>query len=153
MKQAIKTYKGDGKIRLLKAPLLGRAGCAIEMPHFDLSKKLYAKYDITGIPTGRNYRVFLIMPEPCPLQEVFQGTFSIQIEKDDKVILGSKSKIGDMRNSSEPKRNRFYFSGEKQLVFDVDNTTSHWSIIVNCQNTFLKEPVEAYVEISAGGYK
>ena len=153
MKQEIETYRGAGKIRYLKAPLLGVAGCAIEMPRFDLSKKLHAQYNLTSIPAGSNYIVFLIVPEPCPLQEVLQGTFSIQIEKDGEVILESTSKIGDMKNSSEPKRNRFYFSGEKQLVFDVDNTTSQWTLIVTCSNTILKEPVQAYIEISAGGYK
>lgn len=153
LKQEIKTYRGDGKIRYLKAPLLGVAGCAIEMSHFDLSKNLHLQYDFTSIPSGSNYIVFLIVPKSSPLQDILQGTLSVQIKKDGKVVIESMSKIGDMRNSSEPQKNRFYFSGEKQVVFDVDNSTSQWTIIVNSYNTFLKEPVEAYVEISTGGFK
>ncbi len=51
LKRAIEAYQGDGVIRYLEKPgFLGRSGCDVRMPSFDLSQPFYAEYDLSGLP-------------------------------------------------------------------------------------------------------
>lgn len=158
LKKAIKAYRGDGKIQYLKAPLLGASGCAIQMPMFDLSRPVHVQYDFTGIPTGLGrYWIFLVVPEPCPLEDVRQGVYSLSVKQNDLTIRALSSSLKDIRNNVRGgKENRFHFyvdDNQRQSGITVGDSTSTWSVAVSYTNAILKEPTEAYILITRGGRK
>ncbi|MBU1194492.1 MAG: hypothetical protein KKE62_13360 [Proteobacteria bacterium] len=153
LKSQIKNYSGDGDISLLDAPFLGAPGCMIKMPAFNLSNKFTNEYSLSGIPAKMKYIVFLVVPDPCPMQEVLQGELTYQIKKDGLIIKEVSSKIRDLRNSDEPGRNRFYFSLEDVVSINVDGSGPKWSLFVNSTNIYLKASVTAHIEILSGGFK
>lgn len=157
LKRSINTYRGDGEIRYLEAPLLGISGCAIQMPSIDLSRPVYARYDFTGIPPGKHYIVYLVVPEPCPLDAIRQGVYELRIVRNDFEIKHLQAAVSDMTNSQGPHDNQFYFYSyridQEMSSIDVCDSTSRWSMVVSYTNAVLKEPVEAYILITRGGYK
>lgn len=152
LKKQIENYSGDGDIHFFDAPFLGTPGCVIKMPDFDLSNEFNAEYNLNGIPSKMNYLIFLVVPEPCPIQKVLQGRLNCQIKKNGQIVKEANSKIKDLRNSEEPGINRFYFSGENELLIEVNKLDTKWSLSVNI-NADIKTSVQAYIEISSGGFK
>lgn len=162
LKRSIKAYRGDGEIRYLEAPLLGISGCAIQMPKIDLSRPVCAQYDFTGIPPGKHYVVYLVVPEPCPLTNVLQGIYSLMITRNGATFSAWESMLknmGDERGGcgyGAYDENRFYFDSSdltRQYAINVSDSTSRWSMVVSYTNAVLKEPIEAYILITRGGYK
>ena len=152
LKQAIEEYTGDGKIRLLEAPPLGTPGCAIEMPHFDLSKHYTAEYVLTGLPPGMEYTIFLIVEDRDDLETIVQGIISYTIKKNGLILRKISSKISKLRNSRENGKNRFYSDDPKSKIIVIARD-DNWSLSVESMNPMLKRTVETYIEISAGGFK
>jgi len=152
LKKAIAEYQGNGKIIYLKGPLLGTSGVAIKMPSFDISKSFEARYQLTGIPNQNRYIVYLVVPEPCPINQVLKGSFELDIYKNN--ILMNKIAVSDLKgmtNSVGGRENRFYFYGKGQ--FDVNKNGEDWSLKVKSTNESLFGPVNAFLLISAGGFK
>jgi hypothetical protein len=167
LKRAIETYRGDGEIRYLeRSGLLGRSGCDVKMPCFDLSKPFYAEYDLSGLPDAKaKYVVYLVVYGMY--YEEFPALYNLKIFKDGREIKNLSSKVKKVTNSyggSYNKKhrpgmgdNRFYFfSYENDLegsYISVCEKGSKWSLSVSCENEHLSEPVDAYILISAGGFK
>ncbi|MCG8552437.1 MAG: hypothetical protein MI799_18700 [Desulfobacterales bacterium] len=154
LKQKIKNYSGDGKIRLIETPILGSSGCAVEMPQIDLSKPHKAEYSLKGLPDGMEYIIFLIIKDTPLLNQIFQGNISYKILKNETVIKEYSLPMSELRNSREENHNRLYYiSGDQLLTIRVNNSNSHWSLIVETINPVLTTTVKASIEISAGGFK
>jgi hypothetical protein len=158
LKKAIKVYRGDGQIQYLEAPMLGVSGCAIQMPTLDLSQPVHVQYDFTGIPPGiGKYVIYLVVPEPCPLEAILQGVYYLRVWKNNVEVRNLKSIVKNITNSQGGHDNRFYFytynSDQGLSAIDVQDSTSKWSIAVSYTNAVLKEPVEAYILIIRGGCK
>lgn len=158
LKKAIREYHGDGQIRYLKAPILGASGFAIQMPTLDLSQPIHVQYDFTGIPSGvGKCVVYLVVPEPCPLETVSQGVYHLKVWKNDVEIRNLEAVLKNIANSQGGRHNRFYFyaynSDQNLSAIDVQDSTSRWSIAVSYTNAALKEPVEAYILMERGGCK
>ncbi len=153
LKRGIQNYKGDGTIRYLEPPgVLGRSGCAIEMPRFDLSKPFHADYNLSGIPQIAGYYViYLVVPGPRRPENVLDTVFIISISKDGKLITRLSSTVNDIAKGYWKGKNWFYF--QRKGVITVDNDKERWSLAVSCENTSLTERVNAYIWISAGGFK
>jgi hypothetical protein len=167
MKQSIKAYQGDGEIRYLESPgLLGRSGCDVKMPSFDLSKSFHAEYNLSGLPDAKaEYVVYLVVYgayyDEIPVR------YNLKIFKDGREVKNLSSKVKkvtnayggsyDRKHRSGMGDNRFYFFAyENDLegsYIKVSEKDSKWSLIVSCENEHLSEPVEAYILISAGGFK
>lgn len=152
LKQAIEAYKGTGQINYLKGPLLGTSGVAIKMPSLDLVEPFEVEYQLTGIPKGNRYVVYLVIPEPCPIDKILQGSFELQIYQDNilvnKIIAPTLEKMTNRVGGGE---NRFYFYEKGQ--FDVNEVGATWSIKVKSANKKLSASVNAFILISTGGYK
>lgn len=152
LKQAIADYKGDGQIIYLKGPLLGTSGVAIKMPTLDLAEPFEVEYQLAGIPEGNRYVVYLVIPEPCPIDKILQGSFELQIYQDNilvnKIIASTLEKMTNRVGGGE---NRFYFYEKGQ--FDVNNVGTIWSIKIKSMNKKLFTSVNAFILISTGGYK
>ncbi len=167
LKQAINNYSGDGAIRYLERPgLLGRSGCAVKMPPFDLSKPFHAEYDLSGLPGTRSkYVVYLVVYEAY--YKEFPAHYNLKIYKDGKMVKNLSSKMGKVTNAyggSYDKKhtpgmgdNRFYFfsyeNDPEGSYITVLDDASKWSLSVSSENKNLSEPLEAYILISAGGFK
>lgn len=163
LKQSVEAYQGDGEIRYLKAPnFLGISGCEVEMPHFDLSKPFYAKYNLTGLPKAKtHYVVYLIVPGEY--RQELPALFSLEIYKKGQKVKELSSLVKKLTNSYGgaygPGRgdNRFYFHSynddQNMGGITVDEPEEEWRISVSCENSNLADPVDAYILISAGGFK
>lgn len=152
LKKAIADYQGDGEIIYIEGQLLGSSGVALKMPSFDISKPFEVKYQLAGIPNRNRYIIYLVVPEPCPINKVLQGSFELQIYQNN--ILVNKitaSALKEMTNSVGGGENRFYFYEKGQ--FDVAKIGENWSIKVKSINESLSISVNAYILISAGGFK
>ena len=158
LKRAIEDYRGDGEIRYLKAPgPLGLSGCEIQFPDLDLSREIHATYDITGIPRGENYVVYLVVPGPYPPQEaVLQGRYRMQVIREGKIVRDYEAQLKEMTCAGLGNgENRFYFklNDLTEQGFDVDDSNAQWSIFVSYSNPELATPVRAYVVVTRGGEK
>jgi hypothetical protein len=155
MNSLVKQYRGQGTIRVLKAPLGGSSGYLIEMPTFDLSKPLAVEYRLDGIPKGKHdYTLYLVVPEPCPFDLVRCGSCSFQVKKNGATLQSLSSRLMEMTVQKDFDKNKFYFFGQDgKNTLSVDDATSKWSIVVACSNSVLIQNVKAHIEISEGGEK
>jgi len=167
MKRAIENYRGDGKIRYLeKSGLLGRSGCDVKMPPFDLSKPFYAEYDLFDLPDANaQYVVYLVVYGAY--YDEFPARYNLKIYKDGEMVNNLDSEERKTTNAyggsydrkyrSGMSDNRFYFfsygNDPEGSYITVLDDVSEWSLSVSCENKNLIEPVEAYILISAGGFK
>lgn len=152
LKQAIADYKGNGQIIYLKGPLLGTSGVAIKMPSLDIAEPFEVAYQLTGIPKGNRYVVYLVIPEPCPINQVLQGSFELQIYQNNILVKKiTASTLEEMTNRVGGGENRFYFYEKGQ--FDVNKVRATWSLKVKSSNENLTTSVKAFILISRGGYK
>lgn len=150
-------YKGDGRIEYLPAPPLGISGWGVEFPHFDLSKGIEKTYDLTGLPAGTTYIVYLVVPTDLPT-ETTEGTFSFRLMQGGKTLKElSPKKISQMINtSSGPQDNNFYYFDQKTIDtygFGVTKGAAPLKLTITCYNPKLQHPLEAYVKIQGGGFK
>jgi len=162
LKKAINNYSGDGEIRYLERPgLLGRSGVAIKMPPFDLSKPFHAEYDLSGLPRNRSkYIVYLVVYEAYYRE--FPARYNLKIYKDGMEVKTLSSDVMKITNTFggtyTPKGyNRFYFFSYKNdpegSYITIPDKSSKWSISVSCEGKDLTNELEAYILISAGGFK
>ncbi len=153
---AIDNYKGDGIIKYLKAPLLGISGVKIEMPHLDLSKGINKQYNLANIPKTRSaYIVYLVVPNPTPLEKVLHGNYSLKILKDGKLIRTVSSRLKEITNTTGgDDLNKFYFFDfEKPVEIMPLSSKENWSIITSYNNNLLSDSVDSYIMVRAGGSK
>lgn len=152
LKKEISKYQGDGNISYLKGQLLGISGVALKMPSFDISKPFEMQYTLTNIPKVKHYIIYLVVPEPCPLDQVLKGFFELQLFHNSVLVKKiTANSLKDITNSTGGGENRFYFYEKGQ--FDVNNSGENWDIKIKSTNTNLSTPVNAHILISAGGYK
>jgi len=155
----IKAYRGDGKIKYIPAPgPFGIDGSEIEMPHFDLSKSLDIEYNLSGLPRGGGYIIYLVVPAQAPLEKILLGSLSYTIKVNGKVIKEVSSQIKNLVNNRRLGGDRFYFEtfnskSQKWVHLLSDKQGTPTSLAVKCDNDFLRQPVEAYIALSRGGFK
>jgi hypothetical protein len=171
----LRQYHGDGVARHLKSPgLLGIDGIAIEMPHFDLSKGLVKEYDLSGIPKGGPYHLYLVVPSSSPTDTVFLNSIekrhcSFTIKMNGVEVSTYSASLKAMINSQygwwenldgTNKQwigfNRFYFDDfgkETKMQIEETSTSKKWTLSVSTTNEFLTEPIDAYILIERGGFK
>jgi len=151
-KRDIRAYQGDGEIRYIPVNcFMCIDGCTVEMPHLDLSKGIDMEYSLYGIPKGRKYVIYLVVPKPSPHEKVIQGTLSFTIRKDGKTINSMSAKVKDITNGMWSSKNWFYFFGEGYLFVKEDH--SPLSLAVKYTNEHLSESTEAYIVIQRSGGK
>ena len=150
MREAIESYSGDGKSQYIATPMpLGTDGCSIEMPHFDLMKSPNVQYNLTGIPTGNAYDIYLAIINPESIEDILKGKLSITLRKGSEEIL-SLSSVNEKIIHTSSTYDRLYFD---KGSFNVKNHDSSWSLFVSYKNRTLKRVTKAYILIKRGGYK
>ncbi len=152
-----RNYKGEGEIEFLPGPPLGTSGWRVKLPPFDMSKGIDKKYKLTGLPKGKEYSVFLVVPTELP-QEALNGTFSFRVSYNGKTLQEAPSKqISQMIKSSNGLNdNNFYFFDQqptKIYWFSVPADSLPLELDITCQNTSLKQPLQAFVKVERGGFK
>jgi hypothetical protein len=157
-KSAISKYSGDGKIKHLDSPgILGIDGIEIKFKKFDLSKNFNAKYSLQGLPVGKPYMIYLVVPDPVPLNEFKSNSFQLRVLNNGRVALDLRRPIGKMINNQQQRLNRFYcLKGyqDMQESSQVDaKTEGNYSIELNYENTKLNERVFGYLLLERGGFK
>lgn len=157
-KNAISKYSGDGIIKHLPSPgLLGIDGVEIKFQNFDLSQDYSAKYSLQGLPTGTPYMIYLVVPDPAPLDEIKNNNLQVRVFNKDTVILDLSRPIEKMINNQEQGLNRFYcLEGyqDMKVSSQVDaKTEGSYSIEMNYENTNVSEKVFGYLLLERGGYK
>lgn len=159
LKTSIQSYKGDGQIRYLEAPgVLGVSGCEIRLPYIDLSRNQTTKYNLSGIPTGKDYVVYLVLPDSNRLNELLDGEFSYQIKSNDIIQKDNKSHISKMVKTGKDgiSNNMFYYWNPDKITdtsFDIDNNYDNYSITINYHGKPATNQILGYVLISRGGSK
>ena len=154
-------YKGDGKIEYLPAPLLGISGWRVELPHFALTEKVEETYSLAGLPEGKGYVVYLVIPAELP-PEISEVAFSSRVMQGGNVLKAlPPKKISEMINTnSSPQDNNFYYinrnpksSNEVNYVFDVNKDTKPLSLTISIENPHVRLPIAAHMKVERGGFK
>jgi hypothetical protein len=155
LKGDIKKYKGDGSTTYLQGSLLGIPGLSIKMPQFDFSRPFEAEYNLNNIPKGNYYIIYLVVPRKSLPNEVLEGSFDLQIYKNSFLIKEIfVASLKDMTETTSNGESKFYFDKlDEQGVFNIKDDNSVWSIKITTKNEKLLFSVNAYIEISRGGYK
>jgi len=159
LKRSVRKYQGDGDIRYLPPPgLLGVSGCEIRFPATNFSGGFVAEYDMMGIPEGKYYTPYLVVPDAMFREEMLQGRCSFLVKKNGQKIFGSSSRIGDMTNfrKGSDGLNRFYhfvFEDQEDFRFDVKGRKSSWSLRVECETAITNEQIDVFVIVARGGKK
>ena len=154
-------YTGDGTLEYIQAPLLGTDGWRVTLPSFDLSVGVNTNYLLTGLPVGQQYLVQLIIPEPCPINEVQEGQFSFRLLQDGNTINDlPPTRISDMVNTQGGGINAFWYYDRKdphadvyEYTFSVTNTANSLTLNIICANSTLQVEVPAHIVVTRGGYK
>jgi hypothetical protein len=155
MKQ-IESYRGDGAIRFLDSPgPLGRSGVAISMSPFDLSAKFSTNYNITGIPKGDAYLIYLVLNEANSIDQLSTGVLSYNLTKNGNVVSKQSSKIRDLIKTAAGEEILFYFYKKNMgpAYFDVDDPTAKWAFSVSYENANNIDSNKAFFLIKTGGSK
>jgi hypothetical protein len=156
LKAAINSYSGDGQIKYLEAPgLLGTSGCSIKMPSFDLSEGINTKYSLSGIPANENYVVYLVVKDPVHIEQVQQVFFSYQIKEGENIIAEVSAPLKKFVDGQGGGLHRFYFwySNPQAPYVSLGYTKDSAVISVSSKNQKLAGKINAYIEISFGGFK
>ena len=154
-------YTGDGTLEYIQAPLLGTDGWRVTLPSFDLSVGINTNYLLTGLPVGEQYLVQLIVPEPCPINEVQEGQFSFRLLQDGCTIKYlPHTRLSDMVNTQGDGINAFWYYSRKdphadvyEYTFSVTNTAASLALNIVCTNSTLQVEVPAHIVVTRGGYK
>ena len=155
MKQ-IKIYRGDGDIKFLDSPgPLGRPGVAISLPAFDLSMKFTTNYNITGIPKGDAYLIYLVLNEDNLINMISSGVCSYKLTKNGNTVSQKNSEIKDLIRTSMGEEILFYFYNKNvgPMYFNVDDPCARWSLSVLYENTKKIDSGNAFFLIKNGGIK
>lgn len=155
MKQ-IKNYRGDGVIKFLDSPgPLGRSGVEISLPPFDLSTKFSTNYNITGIPKGDAYLIYLVLNKANISNELSTGVCSYKLTKNGKDVSKQSSDIKNLTRTAAGGEILFYFYNKNMgpAYFNVDDPSAKWSLSVSYENTKKIDTGKAFFLIKTGGTK
>ena len=157
LKNQIEEYKGDGAIKYLPA-LLGSSGTSITMPEFSLNANYKKTYNLSGIPQGRGYVIYLVVPNENASNKIKNNSFSYIVRTKDDVLLKKSSIINKLIKTSSGEgiiRKLYFFDPD-----DIDSTDFAvtfrgiaLSIEIQYSNSVLNEPINGYLLISHGGFK
>ncbi len=167
--EAINTYSGDGVAHYLDAPLFGIDGVLIDMPAFNMMDGLNTEYDLTGIPAGRPYGIFLLVPldverDSQVRDTLLKGEWSYTIRKNGAAVRTVSGLLGEMDNSGCYERVKGK-DGKEQMVhineflkypkhrLEIPDAKDKWSLSVTFSNTALQEPISAHIRLRRGGGK
>jgi len=158
LKNQIENYNGDGTIKYLSAPgFLGLSGCSITMPKFKLNAGHQNIYKLSGIPQGKNYIVFLVIPSEDTFEKIKNNTFSYTVKSNDEVILTNSSTIKELIKTSkgnESTRSIYFLDQDNNKTdFSVNESNATLTLEVQYTNNNFNEAVKGHLLISRGGYK
>lgn len=157
-KSAISNYSGDGSIRHLSSPgVFGIDGIEVRFQEFDLSQNYNAQYSLRGLPEGKPYMLYLVVPDPAPLDRIKKNHLRVRILSDDRVIREMSQPIGGMINNQQHGLNRFYcLEGTKDMVVSTQvdaHAEEDCSIEVYYENINVHESFFGYFVLERGGFK
>ena len=102
--EAINAYSGAGVAHYLDAPFFGIDGVLVDMPEFNMMDGLNAEYDLSGIPAGRPYGIFLIVQLDVERDRqvkdtLLEGEWSYTIKKNGTALRTVSAPLREMDNS------------------------------------------------------
>jgi hypothetical protein len=155
MKQ-IESYHSDGDIKFIDAPgPLGRPGISISFPPFDLSKEFSKSYNITGIPKGEAYLIYLVISESNSGNKISTAICSYKITRNGNPVSNITSKIKNMTKTVGDRVAQYYFYDKNSgpEYFNIDEPTAKWTLSVSYDKPNELNSGKAFYMVKTGGSK
>jgi len=156
MKKQIEKYRGDGAIKYLKKPgVLGRSGVAVDFQDLELSRDFQSKYNISGLPAGKDYLLYFIPSESNDTKALQKGICSYKILEEGKIVEEKTAQIADMQREISPSGSKYYFydkgTGPRYISFETN--AKKLEMFVTYKNLGNLKQGRAFFRISYGAFK
>ncbi len=156
MKKQIANYKGDGAIKYLEKPnVLGCSGVLVDFPDFDLSTDFHAQYNISGLPSGKDYLVYFIPSVPVNADALHNGICSYSIKKEGQIIEEKSAQIAQMQREIGANGSKYYFykRGSGPEYIDIEAQNEKLTLAVTYVNRGNLSNGRAFFRIARGAFK
>jgi len=159
LEKAVNEYRGDGDIRYIKGPLLGRDGVVVDMEDFCLREEFSASYSLLNLPKGEYYVFYLFIPCTLDNQRLTHSKLTVRLMRGGLLLKKASSSFARMRRAEGGGRCELYFSDElhfspgNEMSFDVDELSSDLSISISGEVPRMSDQVFVHVRIAMGGSK
>lgn len=165
-KEAINAYSGDGIAHYISAKLFGKDGVLIDMPEFNMMDGLNTEYDLSGIPAGNPYGIFLIVrlnveKEKQVIDAILEGKWSYTIKKNGEALKTVTGSLREMDNSGCYIKSKAEDGNEQTVHINeffkypihlkIPDTKDKWSLSVTFTDAALQEPINAHIRLRRGG--